>query len=76
MSEPLSFVARDVYEYLVNLKRYGHRGQTSREIVLKFYGITSEPGVLKQLARLKKGKYVREVKLRYKKHEVIFYEAI
>ena len=70
----LNFVASDVLSYLNHLKRYGCRGQTSGEIKFHFWGVISERSIESQLERLKKGKYVREVKLKYKNKEIILYE--
>lgn len=75
VEKELGFIARDVLEYLRNLKRYGHRGRTSQEITLAFVGVISESSVFKQLERLKKARLIREVKISYNKREVIFYEA-
>jgi hypothetical protein len=66
-----SFQAQDVYDYLQQLKHYGHRGRTSYEICAKFAGIFSESTILKQLARLQKGKYIKK-----KSGKVTLYEAI
>jgi uncharacterized protein YlbG (UPF0298 family) len=76
MTEGINIIGKDVYEYLKNVKRYGHRGQTLKEIKLQFYGFINEKSIEAQLERLKKGKYVRAVKIRYKKHDVIFYEVV
>lgn len=75
--DPFSLASRDVYSYLKELKKLGHRGQTSRELILKFWGVISERTVLSNLARLKKAKYIRARKIKYNsKIYVTFYEAI
>lgn len=55
--------AKSVMSHLLKLKRYGHRGQTSQEIIARLKGFISEPAIKKQIARLKKYKLIKEVKI-------------
>jgi len=74
--QDLGYVGNNILEYLQTMKRYGHRGLTSQEIIFKFWGVISERAILKQLSRLKKWGLVKEVRLKYKNGKyVIFYEA-
>lgn len=66
---------RDVLDYLQHLKRYGKRGQTSREIIFRFYGVIREQSVYVQLERLKKWGLIKEVVVEYEpKKKIIIYE--
>jgi hypothetical protein len=67
--------AQDVYDYLQKLKHFGARGQTSKEICSYFFGIISERAVLKQLQRLTKGKYVKQIRVKVGANKMIIYEA-
>lgn len=80
IQESLSHVddiqAGDIFEYLTKLKKYGHRGQTNKELIAEFIGTMSSRAIYYQLERLVKGKQIRIVKIKYKRHELVLYEAI
>ena len=67
---------RDVQDYLQRRKHYGHRPQTTFEIIVSFDGVISERAVLKQLSRLKKWKELKTTKVMVQGHEITFIASI
>jgi hypothetical protein len=67
---------RDVQDYLQRRKHYGHRPQTTFEIIVTFDGLISERAVLKQLERLKKWDEIKTTKVKVQGHEITFISSI
>lgn len=64
----------DVLSHLEKLKRFGHRGQTSAEIIAHFKDIHPR-SVARQLERLLRSKQIKQLKVIVGNHKAIFYEA-